>query len=122
MLAARDANLAYAQTGERSREPSDLFEGKQLVLGQEYVLVAEDLGRHAVGAAEVAAVHDRNAQVVHRSAELVDHGVQRTQGNDTGGTARLSHVHSPAIQRCEVARRQLAWTRRQFHEASGAEQ
>ena len=43
-------------------EPLDLLEGEQLLAGQP----RHALGRHAVGAPEVAAVGDRDAQVAHR--------------------------------------------------------
>ena len=70
-LAARDADLAHAVGHERSREALDLLEGEQLRAREELVLAAEDLLRHAVHAAEVAAVGDRDAQVVHRAPERV---------------------------------------------------
>ena len=121
-FATREAHLAHAESRRDPRQPHDLLERQALLRAQETVLVVERRLRHAVRAAEIAAIHDRDAQVVHRPTELVDHGVQRTEGNDTGGTARLSHVHSPAVQRREVTRWKLAGTRRQFNETIGAEQ
>ena len=62
-----------AERDEDARETRDLLEAEQLVARQEDVVAAEDLLRHAVGAAEVAAVRDRDAQVVQRPPELVQH-------------------------------------------------
>jgi hypothetical protein len=70
-LAARDADLLHAQGGEGAGEALDLLEGEQLGARQEAVVAAEDLLRHAVDAAEVAAVGDRDAQVAERPAETV---------------------------------------------------
>ena len=58
--------------GERARQALDLLEREQLLTAQELELLAEDLLRHAVDAAEVAAVGDRDAQVAHRPGELVE--------------------------------------------------
>ncbi len=60
-LAARDPELAHAQVDEDARDALDLLEREQLAPRQEAVLVPEDLLRHAVDAAEVAAVGDRDA-------------------------------------------------------------
>ena len=69
-LAARDAELLDAHAGERAREPLDLLERQQLLAAQELELLAEDLLGHAVDAAEVAAVGDRDAQIPHGPGEL----------------------------------------------------
>ena len=57
---------------ERPRQPLDLLEREQLLPVHEPVAAAEDLLRHAVDAAEVAAVGDRDAKVPERPAEGVD--------------------------------------------------
>ena len=62
-LAAGQADLAHALGRERAREPHDFVEGKPFRGGQEAVAVAEGRARHAVRATEIAAVHDRDAQV-----------------------------------------------------------
>ncbi len=41
----------------------DLVEGQALGGGQETVALAEGLARHAIRTAEIAAIHDRDAQV-----------------------------------------------------------
>ena len=71
-LAAGDAQLLDAHAGERARQALDLLERQQLLAAQELELLAEDLLGHAVHAAEVAAVGDRDAQVANRPGELVE--------------------------------------------------
>ena len=57
----------------------DLLEREQLLAVEEAVVAPEDLLRHAVDAAEVAAVGDRDAEVAERSAEAVQgHGPERS--------------------------------------------
>ena len=55
-LAAGDAELPHAEVDEHARDALDLLEREELAPRQEPVLAAEDLLRHAVDAAEVAAV------------------------------------------------------------------
>ena len=63
-LAAGDAQLARAEPDEDAAEPLQLLEGQKLLARQEgHVLL------HAIDAAEVAAVRDRNAQIGDRAAE-----------------------------------------------------
>ena len=73
-LAAGQAHLLDAEADEQTREARDLLEAQQLVARQEGVVAAEDLLRHAVGAAEVAAVRDRDAQVMQRPVERIEYG------------------------------------------------
>ena len=67
-LAAGEAELAHAERSEDARQTRDLFEAQDLGLGQELVDVAR---RHAEAATEVAAVDDRDAQILERAAEEV---------------------------------------------------
>ena len=77
-LPARYADLLRAQAHEDTGDPLHLLEGQQLGLGQELVPLAENLRRHAVGAAEVAPVGDRYADVAEGPAERVcDHDAFR---------------------------------------------
>src|SRR6185503_8491367 len=71
-LAAGQANLLDALSGEDPREARNLLERQQLGPAHELVVVAEDLARHAVRAAEVTAVGDRDPQVAQRAPECVD--------------------------------------------------
>ena len=74
-FAAGEAQLAYAQVDEEPGETLDLLEGEELRLRQKGVARAENLGGHAVGTAEIAAVGDGNAQVAHfASARVGDCG------------------------------------------------
>ncbi len=86
-LAAGDPQLAHAAIDEDAAEAVELFERQQVALGQELHVLG-----HAVGAAEVAAIRHRDAQVGDRPLERVDQrrGPQR-RGSVVGGTphARL---------------------------------
>src|SRR5439155_18140492 len=82
-LAAGEPHLADAQAGEDPHEALDLLEAQDLVARQELVPLAEDLLRHAVDAAEVAPVGDRDPQVVERPAE----GVERVHQEKYEGSA-----------------------------------
>jgi hypothetical protein len=66
-LAARDLQAADTQSDEDSEHPGELFEREDLVLREP----GEALGRHAVGAPEVATVRDGDPQVVGDTAEGV---------------------------------------------------
>ena len=55
--------------------PRDLLEREKLASVEEAVVAAEDLLRHAVDAAEVAAVGDRDAQVAQRPGQRVGDGI-----------------------------------------------
>ena len=73
-LATGDPKLVDAQLDERPGHSLDLLEGQKLAPRQEPVLAAEDLLRHAVDAAEVAAVGDGDPQIANRPAERVRRG------------------------------------------------
>ena len=77
-LAAGDAELLDAERHERLRDPRDLLEAEQLLAVEEAVGAAEDLLRHAVDAAEVAAVGDRDPQVVQRPSQRVRDAITAT--------------------------------------------
>ena len=70
-LTAREPDLADAEVGEDPYQPPELFVGQQLAARQERVAGAKDLARHAVAAAEVAAVGDRYPQVAQWSGAAV---------------------------------------------------
>ena len=71
-LAARQADLLDAVGGERRRDALDLLEREQCGAVEELEVLAEHLARHAVDAAEVAAVGDRDAEVTEAASEQVD--------------------------------------------------
>src|SRR5262249_20839377 len=88
---------------EETRQPLDLLEAQQLRTRHEVVAVAVELGGHAVGAAEVAAIGDRDAQVVEAAAEAIEresHGDPRTSS--------LRNVDS-RVQYRNLARRCSFW-------------
>src|SRR6188472_37200 len=73
-LAAGETDLLDAEGHERPRHPLEFLEREQLLAVHEAVPLTEHGLRHAVGAAEVAAVGDRDPQVANRTPECV-HGV-----------------------------------------------
>src|SRR5690606_1396978 len=74
-LAPGDAQLAHAEFGEDRRHALEFLEGEQLAPGEELVSAAELLLRHAVDAAKIASIGDRDAQVVDGPRQPVDHRV-----------------------------------------------
>ena len=87
-----DPDLLDALRSEQAGQPDDLLEGQDLVARQEGEVPAVDLLRHAVGAPEVAAIRDRDPQVVESSAEPVDHRRGRILELQSAG------VHSGMVQ------------------------
>ncbi len=73
-FATGEAHLLDAEPGEDPRQPRELLERQQLVLRHELIAAAEDLLRHAVDAAEVATIGDRDPQIPERPAERVVQG------------------------------------------------
>ena len=71
-LAARDPHDPYAEPGENGGDTCDLLEAQQLLALEEDVVAAVDLFRHAVDAAKVAAVGDRDAERLERPVQLVE--------------------------------------------------
>ena len=71
-LAPGQADLGDAQAGEDPGQPGDLLEAEQGLPGQEGVVRPEGLPRHAVAAAEVAAVGDRDAQGLEGATQGVE--------------------------------------------------
>src|SRR5690606_5190680 len=62
-LAAGEPDLPDAELVEDAREALDLLEREERLAVEELEVLAEDLLRHAVDAAEVAAVRDRDAEI-----------------------------------------------------------
>jgi hypothetical protein len=67
-LAAGEAQLLHALFDEDGTEPVEFFEAEKIALGQE-----GHVFRHAIGAAKVAAISYRDAQIGNRTPEGVDH-------------------------------------------------
>ena len=88
-LAAGEAKLAHAARDEGRAQPVEFFERQQIGLGQEgHVL------RHAVDAAEIAAIGDRDAQIGDVAAERID---QRRPPGGTIKLPRLCTVHRHTV-------------------------
>ena len=117
-LSAGEADLAHAFGRERARQPLDLVEGQSLCGGQEAIALAEGLARHAIRAAEVAAVHDRDAQVQQRPSAQVDGRARRFEGHEVVWD---SFGHGlPAIERHGETRGMSRRPGRQLDEPVGA--
>jgi hypothetical protein len=58
---------------ENLGQPGDLFKGEDLFPRQKWVVSTEDLFGHAVGAAEVAAVGDRDPEIMERTVQGVSY-------------------------------------------------
>ena len=85
---------------------------EELAPRQEPVLAAEDLLRHAVDAAEVAAVGDRDPQIAHGPAERVGRrSSRRSVENPRGAPARALSSRSSASPRSGASRSSRCRTR-----------
>ena len=128
-LAAGQPDLAHAMADEDPRHAGDLLEAQQRRLRQEGIALVEDFLRHAVAAAEVAAVGDGDAQVVHRPLHAVEedaagrlqrrrdhrHRVEATQvrqGDDALGHLPIVPVALRRTRRVASAIRE-AWARKE---------
>ena len=80
-LAAGETDFHDATGDEQACQAADFLEAQQFSFRQEFVCRAEDRLGHAVGAAEVAAVGDRNTQVAQEPAARV---CQRAAGDGRG--------------------------------------
>ena len=101
-LATGQAQLAHAQLGGQPAQPLDLVEAEPLVVAQEGEMLAVGRLRHAVRAAEIAAIHHRDAQVVQRPAALVQR--RRRRAANLGNGVRIGHVTSDEERlRCRQA-------------------
>jgi len=90
-LAAGQAQLAHAARDERRAQPVQFLEREQIGLGQKVHVF-----RHAVDAAEVAAVGHRNAQIGDGTPEGVD---QRRAHCSAIKVAALHAFHFHAVHR-----------------------
>ena len=70
-LAASQANLAHTVGHKQPRAAQDFFKTQQRRVRQKFVVLVEDLARHAVAAPKIAAIGHGNSQVAQRSAERV---------------------------------------------------
>jgi hypothetical protein len=125
-LAAGEADLLDAVGDEQARDANDLLEGEQRRVRQEAVVAIEDFLRHAVAAAEVAAVGDRDAQVAQRPMQAVEElaagrdeprrNARRARGVAVVGDGDHFRAHAPIVPLGPVAAR--AKTRRAAGEIS----
>ena len=70
-FAAGDAQLADPAADEGADNAAEFGQPQELILAQENMVVVEDLRRHAVGATQIAAIGERNAQIMHRAGEKI---------------------------------------------------
>ena len=78
-LAAGDPHCANAELREDADDPGELLEAQELLALEKDVVPAVDLLRHAVDAAKVAPIGDRDAQRLERAAELVEQGLHTSR-------------------------------------------
>ncbi len=100
-LAPGQPQLAHPEGHEQPRQPHDLVEREPLAGAHELVLLVELLLRHAIGAAEVAAIHHGNAQIVHRTPERIARVPRIGEGTTVvaGGTERgMARAFLPPVQ------------------------
>ena len=97
-LPAREADLLHAELREHPRHPLELLEREELLAVHEAVVLAEHRLRHAVRAAEVAAVGDRDAEVADGPSQRVD-GVHT---KSVLGDARAAGL-ADSLARCRAA-------------------
>ncbi len=70
-FAAGQTHFLDPQLAKGAHDPRQLRQAYQLVLFQKGMVRAENLLGHAIGAAKIAAIGDRDAQIAQRAAELV---------------------------------------------------
>ena len=85
---------------EHVRQTRDLLETEQFRVRQEAVLPVEHLLGHAVGAAEVATVGDRNTQITQRALQPISDVAQRR--TDLRGRGQRHAAHAGVEQRHEA--------------------
>jgi hypothetical protein len=71
-LTARKADFRNTLVDEQSGDARNLFERQQFGVRQKWIVTSEDILWHAIDAAEVAAVGNRDAKVVEPSPAGVD--------------------------------------------------
>ena len=105
-LASGEADLGHAEAHEQRRQTLDLLEAEQVVLGQQLHAFL----RHAVPAAQVAALGYRDAQVGVRAAEPVEQPLHaRVAPNRQAVRSRglRVHRHGPRRHHREVEAERL---------------
>ena len=70
-LTTSQANFLDAMARECSRQPRDFLERQESAAFQKLIVLAKHFLWHAIGAAKIAAVGDRNAQVSQRPTEAI---------------------------------------------------
>ena len=97
-LAAGQPELAHALGDEGRAQPVEFFQRQQIGLGQE----GHVLG-HAVEAAQVAAVGDRDAQIADGPAERIGHRAEQRGNRDPFN--RYVHSSKPCAELCQASAR-----------------
>src|SRR5258706_261648 len=71
-LAAGEPDLLHAELDEDAREARDFLEAQDRAVRKKLMVRIEHFARHAIDAAEVAAIGHRDAQIAHRTRARVD--------------------------------------------------
>jgi hypothetical protein len=97
-LAAREPYLTDPQSGEQPRQTHDLVERQTLLGLQELIVLVELLFRHAIRAAEIAAIHHRDSKVVQASPAPVERDLRALDVVNVGVRhRRLDHQRYMAV-------------------------
>ncbi len=111
-FAAGQADFFHAMRDEEPGQPFDFLEAQQRAMRQERVILVEHRPRHAVDAAEIAAIRHRDAQIPQRARQgVAQHAAWRLHGagddrhradignrDDASGHGRLDG----AFKRCRL--------------------
>ncbi len=109
-LAPGEPDLGHAVVHEEARQTRDLLERQQLRPGQEPESRPEHLPGHAVDAPEVAAIGDRDPQVVHRPPQPVEDRDRWVLGHR--GMVRPAACATASVLGCRRPRPPRRWRRR----------
>ena len=90
-LAAGQTQLSHALGDEGRAQPVEFFEREQIGLGQE-----RHVFRHAIEAAQVAAVGDRHPQIADRPAKRVGHRARQRGGRIRGRSRHFNRLPDAA--------------------------
>ena len=100
-------SLRTPRLGEQARQAHDLVERQPLLRLQEPVVLVKLLLRHAIGAAEIAAVHHGNAQIMQRPPAPIERIIRAAEYRERWMLAWM--LRSPAIHAGDEALWRRYW-------------
>jgi hypothetical protein len=75
-FASGDSEFFDAEVDEDPSQSLDFFKSQELVATMKFVILAVELRRHAIRAAKVAAVGNRDPEIAKWSTEMIEGGIQ----------------------------------------------